>query len=111
MTPNLIIRERCFKWGQRTYLMGVLNVTPDSFSDGGKFNTATAALAQAQAMIAGGADIIDVGGQSTRPGAEQITVAEELDRVLSVVQVLRKEISVPISVDTTRAAVAKAAVE
>ncbi|BAY46685.1 dihydropteroate synthase [Scytonema sp. HK-05] len=111
MTPNLIIRERCFEWGQRTYLMGVLNVTPDSFSDGGKFNTTTAALAQAQAMIAGGADIIDVGGQSTRPGAEQITVAEELDRVLSVVQVLRKEIAVPISVDTTRAAVAKAAVE
>lgn len=111
MTPNLIIRERCFEWGQRTYLMGVLNVTPDSFSDGGKFNTTTAALAQAQAMIAGGADIIDVGGQSTRPGAEQITVAEELDRVLSVVQLLRKEIPVPISVDTTRAAVAKAAVE
>lgn len=111
MTPNLIIRERCFEWGQRTYLMGVLNVTPDSFSDGGKFNTTTAALAQAQAMIAGGADIIDVGGQSTRPGAQQITVAEELDRVLSVVQVLRKEIPVPISVDTTRAAVAKAAVE
>jgi dihydropteroate synthase len=111
MTPNLIIRERCFEWGQRTYLMGVLNVTPDSFSDGGKFNTSTAALAQAQAMIAGGADIIDVGGQSTRPGAQQITVAEELDRVLSVLQVLRKEIPVPISVDTTRAAVAKAAVE
>lgn len=111
MVSNLIIRERCFEWGQRTYLMGVLNVTPDSFSDGGKFNTTTAALAQAQAMVAGGADIIDVGGQSTRPGAEQITLAEELERVLSVVQVLRKEIPVPISVDTTRAAVAKAAVE
>ncbi|KAB8314099.1 dihydropteroate synthase [Tolypothrix campylonemoides VB511288] len=111
MTPNFIIRERCFKWGQRTYLMGVLNVTPDSFSDGGEFSTTTTALAQAQAMVAGGADIIDVGGQSTRPGAQQITVAEELDRVLSVVQVLRKEIPVPISVDTTRAAVAKAAVE
>lgn len=111
MTPNLIIRERCFDWGQRTYLMGVLNVTPDSFSDGGKFTTSTAALAQAQAMVASGADIIDVGGQSTRPGAEQITLAEELDRVLAVVRVLRQEISVPISVDTTRAAVAKAAVE
>lgn len=111
MTPNLIIRERCFDWGQRTYLMGVLNVTPDSFSDGDKFTTSTAALAQAQAMVASGADIIDVGGQSTRPGAEQITLAEELDRVLPVVRVLRQEISVPISVDTTRAAVAKAAVE
>ncbi|NMG05839.1 dihydropteroate synthase [Brasilonema sp. UFV-L1] len=111
MTPNLMIRERCFEWGQRTYLMGILNVTPDSFSDGGDFNTATTALAQAQAMVAGGADIIDVGGQSTRPGAEQITLAEELDRILPVLQVLRKEITVPISVDTTRAAVAKAAVE
>lgn len=111
MTPNLIIRERCFEWGQRTYLMGILNVTPDSFSDGGEFNTVTAALAQAQAMVAGGADIIDVGAQSTRPGAEQITLAEELDRILPVLHVLRKEIPVPISVDTTRADVAKAAIE
>lgn len=90
--------------------MGVLNVTPDSFSDGGEFNNTTAALAQAQAMVAAGADIIDVGGQSTRPGAEQITLAAELDRVLSVLQELRPAISVPISVDTTRAAVARAAV-
>ncbi|MBW4631286.1 MAG: dihydropteroate synthase [Iphinoe sp. HA4291-MV1] len=111
MTPNLIIRERCFEWGQRTYLMGVLNVTPDSFSDGGEFITTTTALAQAQAMIAAGADIIDVGGQSTRPGANQITLIEELDRILPVLQVLRKEIPVPISIDTTRAVVAKAAVE
>ncbi|ARV58328.1 dihydropteroate synthase [Nostocales cyanobacterium HT-58-2] len=111
MTSKLTIRERCFEWGRRTYLMGVLNVTPDSFSDGGKFNTTTAALAQAQAMVAGGADIIDVGGQSTRPGAEQITLAEELERVLPIIRVLRKEISVPISVDTTRADVAQAAVE
>jgi dihydropteroate synthase len=91
--------------------MGILNVTPDSFSDGGEFNTVTAALAQAQAMVAGGVDIIDVGGQSTRPGAEQITLAQELNRVLPVLQILRKEIPVPISVDTTRAAVAQAAVE
>jgi dihydropteroate synthase len=91
--------------------MGILNVTPDSFSDGGDFNTASTALAQAQAMVAAGADIIDVGGQSTRPGAEQITLTEELDRVLSVLQAIRPEISVPISVDTTRAAVAKASVE
>lgn len=111
MPSNLIIRERCFEWGQRTYLMGILNVTPDSFSDGGEFNTTSAALVQAQALVAAGADIIDVGGQSTRPGAKQITLAEELDRVLSVLQVLRPEISVPISVDTTRAAVARASVE
>ena len=111
MPSNLIIRERCFEWGQRTYLMGILNVTPDSFSDGGEFDTTSAALVQAQALVAAGANIIDVGGQSTRPGAKQITLAEELDRVLSVLQVLRPEISIPISVDTTRAAVARASVE
>ncbi|NDJ21485.1 dihydropteroate synthase [Nostoc sp. B(2019)] len=111
MPNKLIIRGRCFEWGQRTHLMGILNVTPDSFSDGGEFNTISAALAQAQTLVAAGADIIDVGGQSTRPGARQITLAEELDRVLSILQVLRPEISIPISVDTTRASVAKAAVE
>jgi dihydropteroate synthase len=91
--------------------MGVLNVTPDSFSDGGVFNTTAAALAQAQTMVAAGADMIDVGGQSTRPGAEQITLAEELERVIPILQVLRPEIAIPISVDTTRATVAKASVE
>jgi dihydropteroate synthase len=107
----LIIRGRSFEWGKRTYLMGVLNVTPDSFSDGGEFNTPDAALAQAQAMVAAGADIIDVGGQSTRPGAKQITLIEELERVVATLQVLRQEIPVPISVDTTRAVVASAAIE
>ncbi len=111
MTSKLIIRDRCFEWGRRTYIMGVLNVTPDSFSDGGEFNTTTAALAQAQAMQAAGADIIDVGGQSTRPGAEQISLEVELERVLSVLQYVRKEITIPISVDTTRAEVAKASLE
>jgi len=90
--------------------MGVLNVTPDSFSDGGEFNTPSAALMQAQQLVAAGADIIDVGGQSTRPGAAEISLEEELNRVLSVLQILRQEISVPISVDTTRAAVTRAAV-
>lgn len=111
MSNQLIIRERCFTWGQRTYLMGILNVTPDSFSDGGLFNTTATSLAQAQTMVDAGADIIDIGGQSTRPGAEQITLTEELDRVLSVLQVIRPKITIPISVDTTRAEVAKAAVE
>jgi dihydropteroate synthase len=111
MSNQLIIRERCFTWGQRTYLMGILNVTPDSFSDGGLFNTTSAALAQAQTMVDAGADIIDIGGQSTRPGAEQITLTEELDRVLSVLQIIRPKITIPISVDTTRAEVAQAAVE
>ncbi|MBW4563278.1 MAG: dihydropteroate synthase [Mojavia pulchra JT2-VF2] len=110
MHSELIIRGRCFQWGKQTYLMGVLNVTPDSFSDGGEFSTTTAAVAQAQALVASGADIIDVGGQSTRPGAEQITLAEEMERVVPVVQELRQHISVPISVDTTRASVARASV-
>ncbi|MBD2597119.1 dihydropteroate synthase [Nostoc spongiaeforme FACHB-130] len=111
MPSNLIIRGRCFAWGQRTYLMGVLNVTPDSFSDGGDFNSTAAALAQAQAMVAAGADIVDVGGQSTRPGAEQISLAEELERVIPIIKAIRSEMTVPISVDTTRASVAKAAIE
>ncbi len=110
MLNNLIIRDRCFDWGQRTYLMGILNVTPDSFSDGGDFKHPTAALVQARAMVTAGADIIDIGGQSTRPGAKQISVTEELDRVLTVLQLIRSEISLPISIDTTRAAVAKASV-
>jgi dihydropteroate synthase len=108
---NLMIRGRNFEWGHRTYLMGVLNITPDSFSDGGNFNTITTALAQAKVFVSAGADIIDVGGQSTRPQAEQISLPEELDRVLPVLEVLRENISIPISVDTTRSTVAKKAIE
>lgn len=104
------LRGREFDW-KRTYLMGVLNVTPDSFSDGGEFNTPAAALAQAQQLVIAGADIIDLGGQSTRPGAVEIGLEAECDRVLSVLQVIRPELSVPISVDTTRSAVARAAIE
>ena len=110
MSNNLTIRDHCFTWGKRTYLMGILNVTPDSFSDGGKFNTTSAALTQAQAMVSAGADIIDIGGQSTRPGAEQISLEAELERVLSVLELLRPVIDIPISIDTTRSEVAKAAI-
>ena len=110
MSNNLTIRDHCFTWGKRTYLMGILNVTPDSFSDGGKFNTTSAALTQAEAMVSAGADIIDIGGQSTRPGAEQISLKAELERVLSVLELLRPIIDIPISIDTTRAEVAKAAI-
>jgi len=106
------IRGHSFEWGKRTYLMGVLNITPDSFSDGGECNTTAAALLRAQQMVTDGVDIIDVGGQSTRPGAEEIPLEVELNRLLPVLQVLRQELSsVPISVDTTRAAVAKIAVQ
>ncbi|MBW4577721.1 MAG: dihydropteroate synthase [Aphanothece sp. CMT-3BRIN-NPC111] len=112
MTPlPLTLRGRSFVWGDRTYLMGVLNVTPDSFSDGGKFNTRDNALAQAQYLVDAGADIIDIGGQSTRPGAAEVSLEEELNRVLPVVQALRLYTQVPISVDTTRASVARAAIE
>jgi dihydropteroate synthase len=105
------LRERSFNWGERTYLMGVLNVTPDSFSDGGEFNEPAAALAQAERMVEAGADIIDIGGQSTRPGARAISLEEELNRVVPVVEAVRSILNVPISVDTTRASVAQRAVE
>lgn len=105
-----LLRDREFAWGDRTYIMGILNVTPDSFSDGGQFNTITAALDQATAMIHAGADILDIGGQSTRPQAEEISLDAELQRVVPVVTALRQVSSIPISVDTTRAAVARAAI-
>jgi len=108
--PYLKIRDSFFIWGERTYLMGVLNVTPDSFSDGGEFNTPAAALAQAQRLVDAGADIIDIGGQSTRPGAQLVSEAEELQRVLPVVEAVRSSLNVPISVDTNRASVAEKAV-
>jgi dihydropteroate synthase len=111
MVGQLTIRDRSFNWGERTYLMGVLNVTPDSFSDGGEFIALDAALMQAQRLVEAGADIIDVGGQSTRPNAEQVSVEEELNRILPVVKQLRSLLSIPISVDTTQATVAKSAIE
>ncbi len=112
MAPSpLELRGRSFTWGERTYLMGVLNVTPDSFSDGGEFLHPDSALEQAQRLVEAGADFIDIGGQSTRPGAEQVSVDEELARVLPVVKAVRSQLSIPISVDTTRASVARAAVE
>ena len=111
MTIPLTIRGQSFKWGERTYLMGILNVTPDSFSDGGEFNTLEASLAQAQSMVKAGADLVDVGGQSARPGAAQISLDEELNRVIRVIEMLRSHLSVPLSIDTTKASVAQAAVE
>ncbi len=107
------LRDRPFQWGQKTYLMGVLNVTPDSFSDGGQFNSLESALNQAQKMVMSGADILDIGGQSTRPNAEEVTLAEELDRVIPIIQALRQSTEfsqVPLSIDTTRATIASAAI-
>lgn len=104
------VRNQTFNWGDRTYLMGVLNVTPDSFSDGGLFHPLAAAIVQARALIAAGVDMLDIGGQSTRPKAIQISLQEELERVLPIIQAVRQESNVPLSIDTTRAAVAQAAI-
>lgn len=108
--PTWQIRNSTFVWGQRTYLMGVLNVTPDSFSDGGQFNTLETALTQARGLIAAGADLLDIGGQSTRPQAEEISLDEELNRVMPILQAVRQESDIPISIDTTRSTVASAAI-
>ena len=97
--------------GKRTYVMGVLNYTPDSFSDGGKFNTPEQALAHALKMQEQGADIIDLGANSTRPGAEILTATQELERISPALEALKDKLSVPLSVDTFYPLVAKAALE
>jgi dihydropteroate synthase len=94
----------------RPRLMGVLNVTPDSFSDGGRFVAVDAARAQARRMVAERVDLIDIGGESTRPGAPSVSTQQELDRVLPVLEALRRDIDTPLSIDTTKSAVAAAAV-
>ena len=91
-----------FSKRSRPIVMGILNATPDSFSDGGKFKTATDAIAQAELMIESGVDLIDIGGESTRPGAEPVVLQEELDRVLPVIEAL-KDCGVPLSIDTYKA--------
>lgn len=91
-------------------VMGILNVTPDSFSDGGEFIATDAALAQARKMVADGAGIIDVGGESTRPGAVLVSVEEEIARVVPVIQAIRSELDIPISIDTSKPEVMRAAI-
>jgi len=95
--------------GKRTLVMGILNVTPDSFSDGGRFNTLVAALDQARAMTDEGADILDVGGESTRPGASEVTAEEEIARVVPVIERLSGGSFPPVSIDTYKAGTAEAA--
>ena len=97
------------KLGARTRIMGILNVTPNSFSDGGKFFSLDRALAQAEQLIVDGADILDIGGESTRPFSEAVDPDEEIRRVVPVINYLAKKISIPISIDTTKAAVAERA--
>lgn len=95
----------------KTYIMGILNVTPDSFSDGGKFLRVAQAVDHAAEMIENGADMIDIGGESTRPGFEQVPVEEELERVLPVIQAISSRFDIPISIDTYKAQVARLAIE
>lgn len=95
----------------RTHLMGIMNITPDSFSDGGSFTTVEDAVRHAVGLQREGADIIDIGGESTRPGSEPVSLEEELRRVIPVIRALARESTVPISVDTTKADVARAAVD
>jgi dihydropteroate synthase len=104
-------RKRTFTLGKRTLLMGVLNVTPDSFSDGGLFFDKEKAIARGLKMIEEGADFIDIGGESTRPGSKPLGLDEELRRVIPVIESLAKEVDVPISIDTYKSTVATKAIE
>lgn len=103
------IGNRVFDAEHRTYIMGILNVTPDSFSDGGKFNQMDAALYHAEEMIRDGADIVDVGGESTRPGHTVISDDEEISRVAPVIEAIKRRFDIPVSIDTYKGKVTEAA--
>ena len=102
--------SRTLALGQRTLIMGVVNVTPDSFSDGGRFFSPDRAIAQAKRLVEEGADILDIGGESTRPFSDPVGESEETDRVLPVIEGLAGQVAIPISIDTTKATVARQAV-
>ncbi len=108
---QLILRERVLELGARTWIMGVLNVTPDSFSDGGEFFSLERAVVRALEIEAEGADILDIGGESTRPGAKPVPLEEEKRRVLPVIERLQGRLRIPISIDTTKYEVARAALQ
>lgn len=108
---SMQIGSRTFHVADSTYIMGILNVTPDSFSDGGKYNHTDAALRQTERMIAEGADIIDVGGESTRPGYQKITDAEEIERTAGVIELIKSKFNIPVSIDTYKSKVALAAIQ
>jgi dihydropteroate synthase len=105
----MIIGNKTFDFKKRVHLMGILNATPDSFFDGGKHLNIDAALYRAEQMLADGADILDVGGESTRPGYAPVSTEEEIDRVVPVIAAIKKRLDVPVSVDTYKADVARAA--
>ena len=104
------IGQRDFRTKGHAYVMGILNITPDSFSDGGKYNDLDQALYHVEQMITDGMDIVDVGGESTRPGYTQISVQEEIDRVAPVIEMIKSRFNVPISLDTYKSEVAKAGI-
>ncbi len=108
---RLRLSARTLELPQRPLLMGIVNVTPDSFSDGGKFVDRGAAVARALQLAEDGADILDIGGESTRPYSAPVTADEELRRVLPVIEVLVRQLKTPISIDTTKAAIARAAID
>ena len=109
MKKIIKIRDKELILGEKTLIMGILNITPDSFSDGGKYNNLDAALEQVERLIADGADIIDVGGESTRPGHTQISSKEEIERVVPVIKKIREKFDILISIDTYKYDVAKEA--
>jgi dihydropteroate synthase len=108
---NIVAGNLTLALESRVHIMGILNVTPDSFSDGGTFTTADAILRHAERMIAEGADIIDIGGESTRPYALPVSVDEEIRRVIPAIRAIRQRFAIPISIDTTKAAVAEQALD
>ncbi|CAG7839386.1 dihydropteroate synthase [Clostridium novyi B str. ATCC 27606] len=105
------IGSKTFELGKQTYIMGILNATPDSFSDGGKFNNIEKAINHAKEMINAGADIIDIGGESTRPNHVPVDEEEEIKRVIPIIKALSQEIDVPISIDTYKGRVAELAIK
>jgi dihydropteroate synthase len=108
---RLVWRNFCFDFSKKTYIMGILNVTPDSFSDGGLYFDKSTAVKRAFQMVEEGADIIDIGGESTRPGSEPITIEEELMRTIPVIEAISKEAKIPLSIDTYKSEVAKRALD
>jgi dihydropteroate synthase len=114
VAKNLNIRHKSFNWGSRTYIMGILNITPDSFSDGGRFQTVNAAIERSIQMVSAGVDMIDIGGESTKPGAAAVDERTELERTIPVIEAIRQNPDIreiPISIDTTKATVAEAAIQ
>ncbi|MBR5426651.1 MAG: dihydropteroate synthase [Clostridiales bacterium] len=111
MRTTWTLRDRTLDYGKKILVMGILNVTPDSFSDGGNFYTPENALVQAKALVEDGADILDIGAESTRPGSEKISADEELSRLIPALRIIREVVDVPISIDTYKSKTAREALK